>query len=157
MQNKTLKKQTEARKIREKAVSLGFNDANGLIESELFDEDPFDAEAKRKKLSGITKFVYETTRFSYSLYLTYMIFVYYFTIPLLLYSSPFDFMAILVFMVTTVTLVFQLRLWNNFSGTEKFQKMFKLWKWVYFSVTLLCIWRYLMFFTRFATFERMSV
>lgn len=86
-----------------------------------------------------------------------MIFFYYFTIPLLLYNSVFDFIAILVFLVTIGSLVFQLRLWKSLTGTDKFMRMFKLWKWVYFAVTVLCIWRYLMFFTRFATFERVSV
>ena len=111
----------------------------------------------KKELTGFAKFLDQFTKICYSLYLTYMVFLFYSILPILLYRSQLDIMALIVFVVIMITMPIIITIWNSHTGDIKFKKIFKIWKFQYQMVNILAIWRYIMFFARYAIVERMMV
>lgn len=59
---------------------------------------------KSNELTGMAKFIQKFTHITYSLYLTYMVFFFYSILPILLYRSNLDIVALFVFILVMVTL-----------------------------------------------------
>lgn len=84
-------------------------------------------------------------------------FLFYSILPILLYRGNLDIMALLVFIVLMITLPVTVVYWIRNTGDEKFRKIYKIWKVLYQTVNMLAIYRYLMFFARYAIVERLLV
>ena len=89
-------------------------------------------------------------------YLRYMIWVFHFSLNLLLFSEPNkDLVNYIVFLGECVLILFHVYFWNNSHRSTLYTKLFRSWRFLNMLINFYLYWRYLLEFKYFALFSKL--